>query len=350
MQFTTSPIKGGFFYEERSDVSLCRMNGYKNMTKYSTMKKILVTGAFGLVGSDLIIELGRIYGKKNIILLAHETKRQVDYPLENGDVRDRNQLKRIIGKYNVGQIYHLAGLLSVGGEKNPPLAWDININGLRNVLDLAVENKCSVFWPSSIAVFGPTTPRENTPQHTILEPTTMYGVTKLAGELLCQYYFLKYALDVRSLRYPGLIAYNAPPGDGTTEYSVHIFYGALKNKSYSCFLKKGTVLPMMFIDDAVKGTIKLMAADPKKLSVRTSYNFAAISFAPEELVSEIKKLMPGFKNDYKPDHRQKIADSWPKTIDDSQARKDWGWRHEYNLPKMTRLMLEKLGIKLKRKD
>ncbi|KKS95982.1 MAG: NAD-dependent epimerase/dehydratase [Candidatus Gottesmanbacteria bacterium GW2011_GWA2_43_14] len=312
------------------------------------MKKILVTGAFGLVGSDLVVELGRKYGHDNVVLLAHETKRQVDFPLEKGDVRDKSTLAKIIKKYNVGQIYHLAGLLSVGGEKNPPLAWDININGLRNVLDLAVNHKCRLFWPSSIAVFGPTTPRDKTPQHTVLEPTTMYGVTKLAGELLCQYYFLKYGLDVRSLRYPGLIAYKAPPGDGTTEYSVHIFYGALKNKSYSCFLKKGTVLPMMFITDAVTGTIGLMEADPGKISVRTSYNFSAINFAPEELVLEIKKHMPEFKCSYKPDHRQKIADSWPKSIDDAVARKDWGWRHEYNLPRMTTVMLEKLKEKLSR--
>lgn len=310
------------------------------------MKKILVTGAFGLVGSDLILELGRKYQKKNIILLSHETKRKVDFPDEKGDVRDKKTLERIIEKHKIGQIYHLAGLLSVGGEKNPPLAWDININGLRNVLDLAVEYKCRVFWPSSIAVFGLTTPKVNTPQRTVLEPTTMYGVTKLTGELLCQYYFLRYGLDVRSLRYPGLIAYNAPPGDGTTEYSVHIFYQALKNRSYTCFLNKGTVLPMMFIDDAVKGTIKLMEAKAEKISVRTSYNFAAISFPPEELVSEIKKLMPEFKCDYKPDQRQKIADSWPKTINDSQARKDWGWKPEYNLAKMTKAMMVNLKKKL----
>lgn len=310
------------------------------------MKKILVTGAFGLVGSDLILELGRKFQKKNIILLSHETKRKTDFPIEKGDVRDKKTLERIINKHKIGQIYHLAGLLSVGGEKNPPLAWDININGLRNVLDLAVEFKCRVFWPSSIAVFGLTTPKMNTPQRTVLEPTTIYGVSKLAGELLCQYYFLRYGLDVRSLRYPGLIAYNAPPGDGTTEYSVHIFYGALKNKTYTCFLKKGTVLPMMFIDDAVAGTIKLMETKAEKISVRTSYNFAAISFPPEDLVAEIKKLMPEFKCDYKPDQRQKIADSWPKTIDDRQARNDWGWKPEYNLTKMTKAMMVNLKKKV----
>src|SRR3990167_9511832 len=245
------------------------------------MKKILVTGAFGLVGSELTPALQKKYGDDSVICLSHN-KSDNSYKgiIEKGDVSDIENLEKIIQKHDVGQIYHLAGLLSVGSEKNPQLAWQVNLGGLKNVLDLAVKYKTQVFWPSSIAAFGPTTPRENTPQHTILEPTTMYGVNKVAGELLCQYYFLKYGLDVRSLRYPGLIAYNATPGDGTTEYSVHIFYGALKNKSYSCFLKKGTVLPMMFIDDAVKGTIRLMAADPGKLSVRTIYNFAAISFAP----------------------------------------------------------------------
>ncbi len=310
------------------------------------MKKILVTGAFGLVGSDLVLKLAEKFGRDSLILLSHQTLRKIPYLVEKGDVRNKKSLEKIIKKHLVMEIYHLAGLLSVGGEKNPELAWDVNVNGLKNILDLSVKYKCRLFWPSSIAAFGPTTPKIKTPQHTILEPTTIYGVTKVTGELLCQYYFLRYALDVRSLRYPGLIAYKAPPGDGTTEYSVHIFYAALQKGSYTCFLKKDAVLPMMFIDDAVKGTIDFMEADMDKITIRTSYNFAALNFAPKDLVAEIKKLMPGFTCSYKPDHRQKIADSWPKSIDDSAARYDWGWKNEYNLAKMTKIMLKELSIKL----
>ena len=311
------------------------------------MKKILVTGAFGLVGADLVPALSEKYGKNNVILLAHKTVTKVPFKIEKGDVRKKPQLEKIIKKHNIGQIYHLAGLLSVGGEKNPPLAWDVNMNGLRTILDLAVRYRCRLFWPSSIAVFGPTTPKINTPQRTILEPTTIYGTTKLAGELLCRYYHQKYGLDVRSLRYPGLIGFNAPPGDGTTEYSVHIFYEGLLKNSYVCFLKKDTRLPMMFITDAIKGTIKLMDARSDKISIRTSYNFSAVSFTPQDLVKEIKKLLPGFVCTYKPDHRQKIADSWPKSINDRVAGKDWGWRHEYDISRMTKEMLDKLRLKLK---
>lgn len=310
------------------------------------MTKILITGAFGLVGSDLVDKLTEKHGKENLILLSHETKNDVPYAVEKGDVRNKEEIENIIKRHNIGDIYHLAGLLSVGAEKDPSLAWDVNVNGLKNILDLAVLYKCKVFWPSSIAVFGPTTPQAETPQHTVLEPTTIYGAAKVIGELLCQYYFLRYGLDVRSLRYPGLIGYKAPPGDGTTEYSIHIFYGALKNHSYTCFLKEDSMLPMMFIDDAVKGTIDLMEADSEKISIRTSYNFSAISFTPKDLADEIKKLIPDFTMNYEPDQRQKIADSWPKSIDDSEARQDWGWSHGYDLSKMTNVMLENLRIKL----
>ena len=216
------------------------------------MKKVLVTGAFGLVGSDLVLKLEERFGRDSLVLLAHKHNRKVSYVVEKEDVRNKNGLEQIIQRYNIDKIYHLAGLLSVGGEKNPKLAWDVNVNGLRNILDLSVKYRCKVFWPSSIAVFGPTTPKIKTSQHTILEPTTIYGATKVIGELLCQYYYQKFGLDVRSLRYPGLIGYKAPPGDGTTEYSVHIFYSAIKNHSYTCFLKKDAVLPMMFVDDAIK--------------------------------------------------------------------------------------------------
>ncbi len=313
------------------------------------MKKILVTGAYGLVGTDLVLALRKKYKKNEIITLSHNTRHnQFDVISEKGDVRDEKNLEKIIKKYNIGTIYHLAGLLSVASEKNPSLAWEINLGSLKKVLDLCVKYKIKLFWPSSIAAFGPTTPKINTPQRTVLEPTTMYGVNKVAGELLCQYYFLKYKVDVRSLRYPGLIGYKTPPGDGTTEYSVHIFYGAIKNNKYTSFLKKDAQLPMMYIDDAIYGTIKLMEAPAKKITVRTSYNFGAINFTPLELVKEIEKLSPGFKCDYKPDNRQKIADSWPKSIDDSQARKDWGWSHKYDLKTMTKTMFKGLKVQLEK--
>lgn len=313
------------------------------------MKKILVTGAYGLVGTDLVLALRKKYKSSEIITLSHKTTHnQFDVILEKGDVRDKDNLEKIIKKYNIGTVYHLAGLLSVASEKNPDLAWDVNLGSLKTILDLAVKHKFKLFWPSSIAAFGATTPKVHTPQRTILEPSTMYGVNKVAGELLCQYYFLRYGVDSRSLRYPGLIGYKTPPGDGTTEYSVHIFYGVIEKNRYTCFLKKDTQLPMMYIDDAIYGTIKLMDAPAKKITVRTSYNFSAINFTPIDLVHEIEKLSPEFKCDYKPDHRQKIADSWPKSIDDSQARYDWGWNHKYNLEKMAKTMFAQLKIKLKK--
>ena len=235
------------------------------------MKNILVTGAFGLVGSDLVPVLQKKHGETHVFALGNKTiPTGFKGKLVKGDVRDSESLRKLIKKHAITDVYHLAGLLSVGGEKNPDLAWDVNIQGLRNVLELAREFKFKVFWPSSIAAFGPTTPKKNTPQQTVLEPTTIYGVTKVTGELLCQYYNLRWGVDVRSLRYPGLIGYKAPPGDGTTEYSVHIFYGLLKENTYSPFLKADARLPMMYIDDAIEGTIKLMEAPTKKLKIRTS--------------------------------------------------------------------------------
>ena len=314
------------------------------------MKNILVTGAFGLVGSDLVPVLQKKYGVEHVFALGNKTiPTGFNGQLVKGDVRDSESLRKLIKKHAITDVYHLAGLLSVGGEKNPDLAWDVNIQGLRNVLELAREFKFKVFWPSSIAAFGPTTPKKNTPQQTVLEPTTIYGVTKVTGELLCQYYNLRWGVDVRSLRYPGLIGYKAPPGDGTTEYSVHIFYGLLKDNRYSPFLKSDARLPMMYIDDAIEGTVKLMEAPAKKISVRTSYNFGAINFTPKELVTEIQKIYPSFKATYVPDPvKQRIAESWPQSIDDSQARKDWGWKPKYNLEKLTRVMIkglkEKLGL------
>lgn len=311
------------------------------------MKKILVTGAFGLVGSELVPALQEKYGQDNIVAVAHSKVPQ-DFTgiLEKAEVQDKKMLEELVKKYEIGTIYHLAGLLSVGGERNPDLAWEVNLQGLKNVLDVARDNQIKVFWPSSIAAFGPTTPRDNTPQHTVIEPTTIYGVTKVAGELLCQYYFKRYGVDVRSLRYPGLNGWKAEPGDGTTEYAIHIFYAALQHGKYVCPLKSDTYLPMMYIDDAIRGTIKLMEADSSKISIRTSYNFSGISFSPAELVAEIEKVMPEFGVTYEPNHTQAIADSWPKSIDDSQARTDWGWQHEYDLSKMTQALFENLRRKL----
>ena len=309
--------------------------------------KILVTGAFGLIGSNLVPALQEKFGKENVVALAHsKVPEDFDGILEKGDVCNRKFMSEITKKHDITEIYHLASLLSAGAEKNPQSAWEINMLALKTILDLAVEYKIKVFWPSSIAVFGPTTPRLNTPQHTILEPTTLYGTLKVAGELLCQYYFLRYGLDVRSIRYPGLISYKTDPGDGTTEYAIHIFYGALNEGKYTCFLKEGTILPMMYMDDAIGGTIKLMEADPEKLTIRTSYNLNAISFAPEEIASEIKKHLPNFECSYEPDFKQKIAESWPQSVDDSQARKDWDWQPEFDLPGMTKVMLEGLRKRL----
>lgn len=310
------------------------------------MKRILVTGAFGLVGSDLIPKLQEKHGKDSVIALARETVNEgYDGIIEKGDVRDLELMKSLIAKYDIGEIYHLAGLLSVGGEKSPDLAWEVNVGGLKHVLDLAKEFNLKVFWPSSIAAFGPTTPKENVPQHTILEPTTIYGVTKVTGELLCQYYFNRYGVDVRSLRYPGLNGYKAKPGDGTTEYAIHIFYGLLNENKYECFLAEDARLPMMYMDDAIAGTIALMEAPKENITVRTSYNFGAINFTPKELYEEIKKIAPDFKVTFVPDHRQKIAEGWPQSIDDSQARKDWGWKHQFDLEKMTKALYD--GVKAK---
>ena len=313
-----------------------------------TMKNILVTGAFGLVGSDLVPALGKKFGAEHVFALGNKTiPEDFSGQLVKGDVRDCDSLKKIIEEHKITDVYHLAGLLSVGGEKNPDLAWDVNVEGLRNVLELARDFNLRVFWPSSIAAFGPTTPKQMTPQNTILEPTTIYGVTKVTGELLCQYYFKRWGVDARSLRYPGLIGYQAPPGDGTTEYSVHIFYGLLNDSKYSVFLKEDARLPMMYIDDAIKGTIDLMEAPSEKISVRTAYNFAAINFTPRELVEEITKLYPNFVATYDPDPvKQKIAESWPQSIDDSVARADWGWKPEFDLHKLTAVMIEGLKKKL----
>lgn len=315
------------------------------------MKKILVTGAFGLVGSELVPALQVKYGQDNVVALARQTA-DLNFQgiLERGDVSNADDLRGLIEKHQINEIYHLAGLLSAGGERNPGLAWNVNVNGLRNVLEFARQFNLKVFWPSSIATFGPTTPKENVPQHTVLEPTTIYGVTKVAGELLCQYYWTRYQVDVRSLRYPGLNGWRAAPGDGTTEYAIHIFYGAVKDNAYTCFLKPDARLPMMYLDDAIRGTMKLMEADPDKISVRTGYNFSAVSFTPAELAAEVAKLSPGFEIKYEPDFRQQIAESWPQSIDDSSARNDWGWKHKFDLANMSEAMFKNIHIKLQQNE
>ena len=311
-----------------------------------TKEKILVIGASGQIGVELTLALRNLYGNANVVAsdlreenpLLHGTG-----PYVSLDVMNKEMLHVQVIRQNVTQIYLLAAILSATGEKNPNLAWNLNMQGLLNVLDIAREEQVKkVYWPSSIAVFGPTSPKKNCPQQTIIEPITVYGISKYAGEFWCNYYNKRFNVDVRSLRYPGLISYKSEPGGGTTDYAVEIFHDALEEKHYECFLKEDTYLPMMYMPDAIRATIELMEAPAEKISVRTSYNISGISFSPADIAAAIKKRMPEFEMKYKPDYRQAIADSWPQSIDDSVARKDWGWKHKYDLEKLTDDMLKNI--------
>jgi nucleoside-diphosphate-sugar epimerase len=309
-------------------------------------EKILVIGASGQIGVELTLALRKIYGNTNVIasdLREQNALLEGTGPYVSLDVMNKEMLHVQVIRQNITQIYLLAAILSATGEKNPNLAWNLNMQGLLNVLDIAREEKLhKVYWPSSIAVFGPTSPRVNCPQQTVIEPITVYGISKYAGEFWCHYYFQRFGVDVRSLRYPGLISYKSEPGGGTTDYAVEIFHEALEEKKYESFLKPDTYLPMMYMPDAIRATLELMEAPAEKIRVRTSYNLSSMSFSPEEIAAEIKKHLPEFEISYKPDYRQSIADSWPQSIDDSVARADWGWAHEYDLTRMTKDMFENL--------
>jgi nucleoside-diphosphate-sugar epimerase len=315
------------------------------------MRRIIVTGAVGQIGSELTMFLRDKHGGDNVVAAGHRTKPSEKLknsgPFEFIAVEKYDDVKEVVKKYDIGTIYHLAAILSAVGEEKPQLCWDVNMNGLYNVLEVARENKCAVHIPSSIAAFGPTTPKDNTPQDTIQRANTMYGVTKVAGELLADYYFTRFGVDTRGVRYPGLISYETLPGGGTTDYAVEIFYEAIKNKTYTCFLKKDTKLDMMYMPDALKAAVDLTEANPSKLKHRNAFNVSAFSFTPEELGEKIKKYISDFTLDYEVDPvRQAIADSWPNSMDDSAAREEWGWSPDYDLDAMVKDMIEKLTEKL----
>ncbi len=316
------------------------------------MQKILVTGAVGQIGSELTMELRKRYGNDNVVAGFHRTKPgetlKNSGPCEMVDCTNIEQVRDVVKKYNIDTIYHLAAILSAVAEAKPNLAWNVNINALYNVLEVAREYGCAVFTPSSIGAFGESTPLDNTPQDTIQRPSTMYGVTKVAGELLCDYYFKRFGVDTRGVRYPGIISNETLPGGGTTDYAVEIYYEAIKNKKYTCNLGKGTYLDMMYMPDAIKAAIDLMEADPAKLKHRNAFNVTAMSFDPEKIAASIKKVIPEFVLEYDVDPvRQAIANSWPNSMDDSAAREEWGWKPDYDLEAMTKDMLEVLSKKLK---
>ncbi len=315
------------------------------------MNRILVTGATGQIGSELVPALRKKYGSDHVVAAGHK-KAPPKILVEEGpyttlDVTDIDALTKIVQDFRIDTIFHLAALLSAVAEKNPQTAWKINMEGLQNVLEVSRTYGCAVFFPSSIGAFGPDTPRDNTPQDTIQRPNTMYGVCKVAGELLCDYYFTHFGVDTRGVRYPGLISYETLPGGGTTDYAVEIFYQAIQQRKYTCFLAKGTTLDMMYMPDAVRAAIELMEADPQQLKHRNAFNISAMSFAPEELATQIQKHIPVFTMHYQIDPvRQAIANSWPRHMDDQAARKEWGWQPQYDLAAMTKDMIERLTKKL----
>jgi nucleoside-diphosphate-sugar epimerase len=316
---------------------------------FETMKKtrILLIGAGGQLGAELTQGLWQIYGADNVIASDIKDPQGIlkDGRYEKLDVMQRDKLFELIKRNEITQVYHLAALLSATGEKDPRWAWQLNMESLLFVLEAALELKLhKVYWPSSIAAFGPTTPKFNTPQDTIMDPTTVYGITKQAGERWCEYYFRRYGVDVRSLRYPGIIGWKTPPGGGTTDYAVDIYFKAIREKKYECFLAPDTYLPMMYMDDAVKATLDLMEAPAEKVKIRSSYNVSAMSFCPAQVAATIQKHISDFSITYQPDFRQAIADSWPKSIDDTPARADWGWNHQFGLEEMTKDMLKNLGL------
>ena len=312
--------------------------------------KILIIGACGQIGTELTAKLRTVYGNDNVI--ASDIRKLNNDIVNNGifevvNALDYNQIEHLVEKYQITDVYLMAALLSATAEKNPAFAWDLNMNSLFHVLNLAKAKKIKkIFWPSSIAVFGPTTPRENTPQYTIMEPSTVYGISKQTGERWCEYYNKQYGVDVRSIRYPGLISWSTEPGGGTTDYAVDIYHKAITEGKFTSFLSENTALPMMYMDDAIKATIQIMQADGDKIKIRSSYNLAAMSFTPKEIAEEIKKRYSTFEIDYEPDFRQKIADSWPASIDDSNARKDWGWKNDFVLDSMTTEMLHQLNTQV----
>ncbi len=309
--------------------------------------KILIIGACGQIGTELTLQLRQLYGTENVV--ASDIRKLNNEVVNSGifeviNALDFNQIEHLVEVHHITDIYLMAALLSATAEKNPAFAWDLNMNSLFHVLNLAKAKKIKkIFWPSSIAVFGPTTPKENTPQYTIMEPSTVYGISKQAGERWCEYYHTHFGVDVRSVRYPGLISWSTPPGGGTTDYAVDIFHKALHEGKYDCFLSSETKMPMMYMDDAIAATIQIMQAPFDKIKIRSSYNLAAMSFTPTEIAAEIKKHIPEFTVSYQPDFRQIIADSWPASIDDAQARADWNWQHQFNLESMTLEMLKNLG-------
>lgn len=306
-------------------------------------EKILIIGACGQIGTELVMALRKIHGNENVI--ASDIREGIPEimqsgPFEIADATDSQAIRDLVRKYKIEEVYLMAAMLSATAEKYPLRGWELNMNSLFNILELGKEKLVNkIFWPSSIAVFGPTTPKQNTPQTTLMEPSTVYGISKLAGERWCEYYFNKYEVDVRSIRYPGLISYKTPPGGGTTDYAVEIFHQAVKQQKYTSFLEQNTALPMMYMEDAIRATISLMDAPIENIKTRSAYNLAGISFTPEDIAAEIKNHLPEFEISYQPDFRQEIADSWPSSIDDSEAQKDWNWKPKFDLKEMTKVML-----------